>query len=121
MIKLQCVVHQWICLDKLLQTNGKLFPKKKSNLFLNYWPKTEIFLNEKRGVNIDQIAMFYISMDLSREALQTNGKLFFQISESFSNVCLSVPREKKSPWLRQYQSYISNWYINGNVFTSTTP
>ena len=32
--------------------------------------------------------------------------------------CLSVPREKKSPWLRQYQSYISNWYINGKVFTS---
>ena len=38
------------------------------------------------------------------------------------SVCLSVPREKKSPSkLRQYQSYISNWYINGKVFTSTTP
>ena len=39
-------------------------------------------------------------------------------------VCLSVPREQKSPELRQYQSYISNnlnWYINGKVFTSTTP
>ena len=36
-------------------------------------------------------------------------------------VCLSVPREMKSLWLRQYQSYISNnWYINGKVFTSTT-
>ena len=34
------------------------------------------------------------------------------------SVHLSVPREKKSPWLRQYQSYISNWYINGKVFTS---
>ena len=30
-----------------------------------------------------------------------------------------MPR-KKSPWLRQYQSYISNWYVNGKVFTSTT-
>ena len=29
--------------------------------------------------------------------------------------------ELKSPYLRQYQSYISNWYINGKVFTSTTP
>ena len=38
-----------------------------------------------------------------------------------NRVCLSVPQEKKSPWLRQYQSYISNWYINGKVFTSTTP
>ena len=28
--------------------------------------------------------------------------------------------EKKSPYFRQYQSYISNWYINGKVFTSTT-
>ena len=28
--------------------------------------------------------------------------------------------KKKTPWLRQYQSYISNWYINGKVFTSTT-
>ena len=28
--------------------------------------------------------------------------------------------EKKTPWLRQYQSYISNWYVNGKVFTSTT-
>ena len=30
-----------------------------------------------------------------------------------------MPR-KKSPWLRQYQSYVSNWYVNGKVFTSTT-
>ena len=35
------------------------------------------------------------------------------------SVWLSVPREKKSPWLRQYQFYISNWYINGKVFTSS--
>ena len=28
--------------------------------------------------------------------------------------------KKKTPWLRQYQSYISNWYVNGKVFTSTT-
>ena len=37
------------------------------------------------------------------------------------SVHLSVPREKKLSWLRQYQSYISNWYINGKVFTSTSP
>ena len=40
--------------------------------------------------------------------------------------CLSVrtpsvvPLENKLPWLRQYQSCISNWYINGRVFTNTT-
>ena len=27
---------------------------------------------------------------------------------------------KNLPCLRQYQSYISNWYANGKVFTSTT-
>ena len=26
----------------------------------------------------------------------------------------------QSPWLCQYQSYMSNWYVNGKVFTSTT-
>ena len=36
------------------------------------------------------------------------------------SVRLSAPREKKSPLLRQYQSYISNWYVNEKVFTSTT-
>ena len=37
-----------------------------------------------------------------------------------NRVCPSVPRGKKSLWLRQYQSYINNWYINEKVFTSTT-
>ena len=37
------------------------------------------------------------------------------------SVHLSVPREKKSPYVRQYQSYIINWYINGKAFTSSTP
>ena len=31
------------------------------------------------------------------------------------------PENWKSPWLRQYQSYISNWYINGKVFTAWKP
>ena len=34
--------------------------------------------------------------------------------------CLSVPRQRKLSSLRQYQSYISNWYIDRKVFTSTT-
>ena len=50
---------------------------------------------------------------------------FFQKVRNWRNWILSVHRvsvcrEKKSPWLRQYQSYISNWYVNGKVFTSTT-
>ena len=48
----------------------------------------------------------------------------FQIVWNWLNWILSVPRvfacrEKKSPFC-QYQSYISNWYVNGKVFTSTT-
>ena len=49
----------------------------------------------------------------------------FQKVQNWRNWILSVPRvsvcrEKISPWLRQYQSYISNWYVNGKVFTSST-
>ena len=51
--------------------------------------------------------------------LTTNFRM--RIPKHCLSVHLSVPREKKSPWLRQYQSYISNWCINGKVFTSTTP
>ena len=51
--------------------------------------------------------------------------IIFQKVWNWRNWILSVPRvsvcrKKKSPWLRQYQSYISNWYVNGKVFTSTT-
>ena len=51
--------------------------------------------------------------------------IFLKKVQNWRNWILSVPRvfvcrEKKSPWLRQYQSYISNWYVNGKVFTSTT-
>ena len=42
----------------------------------------------------------------------------YEDSKSVS-VWLSAPREKKSPWPRQYQFYISNWCINRKVFTSS--
>ena len=47
-------------------------------MFSNYWPKTEKYSNR---VNIDRSAMYYISMDLTQQALQTNGMFFFQIFE----------------------------------------
>ena len=41
------------------------------------------------------------------------------------SVCLSIcpypVKRNHHAQLRQYQSYISNWFINGMVFTSTTP
>ena len=60
-----------------------------SNLFLNYFPNTEKCSDKYQGVNIDQSAMCYMSMDSSQEALQTDGKLFsnfkiiFQIEYNF--------------------------------------
>ena len=34
-------------------------------------------------MNIDQSELYYISMDLTQQALQTNVKFFFQILKSF--------------------------------------
>ena len=50
--------------------------------------------------------------------METENLIFF--SKKFEIQNLSFNKELKSPSLRQYQSYISNWYINGKVFTSTT-
>ena len=52
-----------------------------------------------------------------------NVKIFQKV-RNWWNWILSVPRvsvcrETKSPLLCQYQSYVSNWYVNGEVFTST--
>ena len=50
--------------------------------------------------------------------METRKFEFF--SKKFEIRILTFDEELKSPYLRQYQSYISNWYINGKVFTSTT-
>ena len=59
-------------------------------------------------------------MERSSRVLQHENppKIFF--SKKFKIRILTFDEELKSPYLRQYQSYISNWYINGKVFTSTT-
>ena len=49
----------------------------------NYWSKTEKIF--KLITKIDQSAMCYISMDLTLQALQTNGKLFSKFRNHFSN------------------------------------
>ena len=41
-------------------------------------------------------------------------------SKKFEIRILTCDEKLKSSYFRQYQSYISNWYINGKVFTSTT-
>ena len=72
LIELQCVIYQWIRFDKLYKLLANFFQILIS--FSNYLPITEKYLNH---VNIDQSEMYYISMDLTRQALQTNGKRFF--------------------------------------------
>ena len=51
------------------------------NSFSIYRLKSERYLNEEQGVNIDQSSMCSISMD----SLQTNGKLFIKFQDHFSN------------------------------------
>ena len=81
-------------------------------------------------VNISPTLVIDASMEWSSRVgyytMETQKCVFFFFKvRNQRNWILSVPRvsvrrEKKSPWLCQYQSYISNWYVNGKVFTSTT-
>ena len=73
-------------------------------------------------VNISPTLMIDTSMERSSRVLHHgNPKIWFFFSKKFEIRILTFDEELKSPYLRQYQSYISNWYINGKVFTSTTP
>ena len=71
--------------QRALLTNGKLFTNFK--LVFELLPETEkIQTNGKVGILITVATMCYTSMDLSRQALQTNGKLFFfKLRNYFSN------------------------------------
>ena len=71
LIKLQCVIYQWIRLNNLYKLLESFFHISIS--FLNYWLETEKYSNR---VNIDRSAMYYISMDLTRQALQ-HGFLYY--------------------------------------------
>ena len=99
---------------------------QKSSKF-EFWLLTKSW-NHLSFVNISLALVIDTSMERSSRVLHHGDPemwFFFQKVWNWRNWILSVPRvsvcrEKKSPWLRQYQSYISNWYVNGKVFTSTT-
>ena len=61
-----------------LQTNGKFF-FFYFELVFTFLAENKFFSKEWRGVNIDQIAMFNVSMDSSQRALQNNENIFLQI------------------------------------------
>ena len=53
-------------------------------------------------------------------ALSLNFLCADMLCEDSKTVSLFIPRDKISPWLRQYQSYSSDLYMIGEVFTNTT-
>ena len=73
-------------------------------------------------VNISPTLIIDTSMERSSRVLHHgNPEIWFFFSKKFEIRILTFDEELKSPYLRQYQSYINNWYINKKVFTSTTP
>ena len=96
---------------------------QKSTKF-EFWLSTKSW-NHLSFVNISPTLVIYTSMERSSSttAWKPQNLIFFfkkVWNWILSILRLSVCREKKSPWLCWYQSYISNWYINGKIFTSTT-
>ena len=96
------------------------FPK---SLKFEFWLVTNSW-NRLSFVNISPTIVIDASIEWSSRVdeyytmeTQKNENFFKKLEiDEIEFVC----REKKSPWLCQYQSYISNWYVNGKVFTSTT-
>ena len=96
---------------------------RKSSKF-EFWLSTKSW-NHHSFVNISPTLVIDTSMERSSRVLLHHGnpkmwKLFQKVRNwlnwILSILRVSVCREKKSPWLCQYQSYISNWYVNGKVF-----
>ena len=88
---------------------------QRKGLHENYTMETQkfdFFFKKVRNSNFD-----YTMETQKCEKFSKNLKL--TKLNSVRTPSFRMPR-KKSPWLRQYQSYISNWYVNGKVFTSTT-
>ena len=120
-------MHQWKGLHEYytMETQKLDFFQKSSKF--EFWLLMKS-LNHLSFVNISPTLVIDTSMEWSSRVLHHgNPKMWinFQKVQNWRNWILSVTRvsvcrEAKSPWLRQYQSYISNWYINGKVFTSTT-
>ena len=116
--------------------NGKVFTSKY--YFMDSYPKIWFFFSKKFEIEFWLVPKSWIHLNFLNISptlfidRYINVKVFtsttawkpknlnFFFSNKVRNWILFVPRERKSPWLRQYQSYISNWYINGKVFMSTS-
>ena len=81
--------------------------------------------NHLSFVNISPTLVIDTSIEWSSRVLHHGNPEMWKCFKKFEIEFCPYPEfpyaeKKKSPWLRQYQSYISNWYVNGKVFTSTT-
>ena len=119
-------MHQWIGLHEYysMETPKKKKKKTQKSLKFEFWLVTKSW-NHLSFVNISPTLAIDTSMENSWILHHGNPKKLKKSSKltklNFIRTQSVHTREKKSPWLRQYQSYISNWYNNGKVFTSTTP
>ena len=99
---------------------------QKSSKF-EFWLLTKSW-NHLSFVNISPTIVIDTSMERYSRVLQHGDPEMWTIFKKFEidkiEFCpypeFPYAEKKKSPWLRQYQSYISNWYVNGKIFTSTT-
>ena len=101
--------------QRALQIDRKLF----SIRFQIFGRKPKFFQKKYQGVNIDQIAMCYISMDSSERALQTDEKLFSNFELVFEFLAENLKFFKRIT-RRVYCSNCNVLYINGFVSTSST-
>ena len=70
LIKLQCVICHWILLNERYKQMESFF-----RISFELMAENQKIFKQMRGVNIDQSAMCYLSMNLARQTLQTNEKL----------------------------------------------
>ena len=113
-------MHQWKGFHKYYNMETQKF-----DFFFQKCSKFEFCLltkswNHLSFVNISPTLVIDTSMERSSRVLQHGNPKIVFFSKKFKIRILTFDEELKSPLLRQYQSYISNWYVNGKVFTSTT-
>ena len=104
------VMHYWFCLNELY--------KLMESFFQIFWGKPKFFQRIK-GRNIYQIAMCYISLDLSQQALQINGKFFWNSKLVFEILAANWKIFKLIERC-EYWPNCNVLYINGFASTSST-
>ena len=114
-----------IVIDTSMERSSRVLHHGKPIFFFFFSKKFEFWLLTKSWnhlifVNISPTLVIDTSMEWSSRVLHHgNPKIwfFFQKSSKLTKLnsvrtpSFRMPR-KKSPWLRQYQSYIINWHVN---------